>query len=105
VTPAIRVRTALRNGTAVMVASSVDGHRVAGATANPLRVIGWGGLQEHLAFSTSSLGTELAAGQPVGGAALTGALPTPANGQTQTAVRTATALPRPGILWRLEHLF
>jgi serine-type D-Ala-D-Ala carboxypeptidase (penicillin-binding protein 5/6) len=105
VTPAIRVRTALRNGTAVMVASSVDGHRVAGATANPLRVIGWGGLQEHLAFSASSPGTELAAGQPVGGAALTGALPTPANGQTQTAVRTATALPRPGILWRLEHLF
>lgn len=105
VTPAIRVRTALRTGAPVMVASSVDGRRVNGVTADPLRVIGWGGREEHLAFNPRSLGVELAAGQPIGEAALTGTLPTPASGQTQTVVRSATALPRPGILWRLEHLF
>ena len=105
VTPAIRVRTALRTGAPVMVASSVDERRVNGVTADPLRVIGWGGLEEHLALNRRSLGVELAAGQPVGEAALTGTLPTPATGQTQTLVGTATALPRPGILWRLEHLF
>lgn len=105
VTPAIRVRTALRTGAPVMVASSVDGRRVNGVTADPLRVIGWGGLEEHLAFNPRSLGVELAAGQPIGEAAVTGTLPTPASGQTQTVVRSATALPRPGILWRLEHLF
>jgi len=105
VTPAIRARTALPAGTAVMVASSVDGRRVNGATADRLRVIGWGGLEEHLALRTRSLGTDLTAGQPVGGAALTGNLPTPAGNQTQTAVRASTALPRPGVLWRLEHLF
>ena len=105
VTPAIRVRTALRTGAPVMVASSVDGRRVNGVTADPLRVIGWGGLEEHLAFNPRSLWVELAAGQPIGEAAVTGTLPTPASGQTQTVVRSATALPRPGILWRLEHLF
>jgi serine-type D-Ala-D-Ala carboxypeptidase (penicillin-binding protein 5/6) len=105
VTPAIRVRTALPIGTAVMVASSVDGRRVDGVTADPLRVIGWGGLTEHLALTESSLGVDLSAGQPIGETALTGSLPTPATGNTQTAVRAATALPRPGILWRLEHLF
>jgi hypothetical protein len=35
---------------------------------------------------------------------LTGSLPTPAGAPRQTAVRAATALAAPGILWRLEHL-
>jgi serine-type D-Ala-D-Ala carboxypeptidase (penicillin-binding protein 5/6) len=105
VTPAIRARTALPAGTAVMVASSVDGRRVRGVSAARLRVIGWGGLEEQLAFRPQALGVDLSAGQPVGEAALAGTLPTPAPAQTQTAVRAATALPEPGILWRLEHLF
>jgi serine-type D-Ala-D-Ala carboxypeptidase (penicillin-binding protein 5/6) len=105
VTPAIRVHSVLPAGTTVMVASSVDGHRVNGVTADRLRVIAWGGLEEHLALHPSTLGTDLSAGQAVGAAGLTGSLPTPIASQTQTAVRASTALARPGILWRLEHLF
>jgi serine-type D-Ala-D-Ala carboxypeptidase (penicillin-binding protein 5/6) len=105
VTPAIRARTVLPTGTAVMVASSVDGHRVDGVTVDPLRVIGWGGLEERLAFGPRSLGIDLSANQSVGEAALAGSLPTPIAGQTRTAVRASSALARPGIVWRLEHLF
>jgi serine-type D-Ala-D-Ala carboxypeptidase (penicillin-binding protein 5/6) len=106
VTPAIHALTVLPAGTAVMVASSVDGHRVNGITADPLRVVGWGGLREQLAFRERSLAVdELSAGQPVGGAALAGTLPTPTGQVTQTNVRAAAALARPGIVWRLEHLF
>jgi serine-type D-Ala-D-Ala carboxypeptidase (penicillin-binding protein 5/6) len=105
VTPAIQARTVLPAGTAVMLASSADGSRAAGVTADPLRVIGWGGLREHLAFRTRALGTDLRAGQPVGEAALTGSLPTPSGGQTETAVGSSTALARPGLGWRLAHLF
>jgi hypothetical protein len=91
-------------GTAVMVARAADGHQVADVTADPLRVIGWGDSQEHLAIDSRPVGTHLSAGYRVGEATLTGNLPTPAGGPTQTAVRAATALPAPGILWRLEHL-
>jgi serine-type D-Ala-D-Ala carboxypeptidase (penicillin-binding protein 5/6) len=104
VTPAIRSRTVLRAHTVVMTASSADGTRVGGATASPLSVIGWGGLHERLAIVTRSLGTDLSAGQGIGEAALAGNLPTAPSAETQTAVRASTALPAPGILWRLEHL-
>lgn len=104
VTPAIRARTVLPAHTAVMVAGSADGHRVAGVTAGPLKVIGWGGLHEHVAIGTRPLGTALTAGQGIGEAALTGSLPTAAAEQTQTIVTASSALPTPGILWRLEHL-
>jgi serine-type D-Ala-D-Ala carboxypeptidase (penicillin-binding protein 5/6) len=105
VAPAIRARTVLPAGAAVMIATSPDGHQVAGVSAGRLRVIGWGGLVEHIAIATRPVGTDLAAGQPVGAAALAGNLPTAAGEQTQTTVRAATQLPAPGILWRLEHLF
>ena len=105
VTPAIRAHSVLPAGTAVMVASSADGRRVNGVTDDPLTVIGWAGLEEKLAFRPRSLGVELSAGQPIGAAALAGSLPTPTTNQTGTAVRASTALARPGILWRLEHLF
>jgi len=104
VTPAIRARTVLPARTAVMFASGVDGRRGAGVTTNPLKVIGWGGLQEHLAIRTRSLGTALSARQAVGEAALAGTLPTAPGDQTQTTVRASTALPAPGIFWRLAHL-
>jgi serine-type D-Ala-D-Ala carboxypeptidase (penicillin-binding protein 5/6) len=104
VTPAIRARTVLPSRTALMIASAADGRRVAGVTAGPLTVIGWGGLQEHLAIRPGSLGTGLVADQRVGEAALAGTLPTVTGNETHTAVRASTALAPPGILWRLEHL-
>jgi serine-type D-Ala-D-Ala carboxypeptidase (penicillin-binding protein 5/6) len=104
VTSAIRARTVLSAGTRVMVASAADGRWVAGVTANPLRVIAWGGLREHLAFRLRSIGADLTAGQPIGEGALTGTLPAATSSRTHTAVRTRTALAPPGILWRLAHL-
>jgi serine-type D-Ala-D-Ala carboxypeptidase (penicillin-binding protein 5/6) len=104
VAPAIRARTIVPTRTPVMIASSADGHRVAAVTARRLSVIGWGGLQEHLAIRSDSLGTKLRSGQPVGDVALAGDLPTPTGEQTRTGVGTSAALPAPGILWRLGHL-
>jgi len=106
VAPAIRARTVVPAGTAVIVATSADGHRVHGVTAGPLRVIGWGGIPEHLTIRARSLATDhLSAGELLGRAALTGNLPTTAAGLTRTAVRTPAALAAPGISWRLAHLF
>jgi serine-type D-Ala-D-Ala carboxypeptidase (penicillin-binding protein 5/6) len=104
VTPALRAQTVLPAGTAVMVASRVDGRGVAGVTASPLKVIGWGGLQERLAIRSHALGSHLSAGQGVGEVALAGSLPTGAGDRTQTGVGAAAALPAPGIVWRLKHL-
>lgn len=104
VTPAIRARTVLPARTAVVIATSADGRRVAGVTADRLTVIGWGGLQEHLAIRPRSLGADVGAGQRVGEAALAATLPTTAGNQNQAAVRASAALAAPGILWRLEHL-
>jgi D-alanyl-D-alanine carboxypeptidase (penicillin-binding protein 5/6) len=105
VTPAIQARTVLAAGTAVIVATSADGHRVRGVTAGPLRVIGWGGVLEHLAIRPDSLATDhLSASQRVGLASLAGNLPTTAGDPTRTTVRAPTALAAPGISWRLAHL-
>jgi serine-type D-Ala-D-Ala carboxypeptidase (penicillin-binding protein 5/6) len=105
VTPAIRARTALPPGTALIIATSADGHRARAVTAGPLRVIGWGGIPEHLTIRARSLATDhLSAGDLLGQAALTGNLPTIAAGLTQTAVRVPAALAAPGISWRLAHL-
>jgi serine-type D-Ala-D-Ala carboxypeptidase (penicillin-binding protein 5/6) len=104
VMPPIRARTVLPARAAVMIASAADGHRVAGVTAGPLSVIGWGGIQVHLAIRARSVGADLSAGQRVGYADLTGTLPTPTGNQARTAVRASAALAPPGILWRLAHL-
>jgi D-alanyl-D-alanine carboxypeptidase (penicillin-binding protein 5/6) len=104
VTPAIRARTVLPARTAVMIATGADGHRVRAVTARGLRVIGWGGIREHLAIRPHSLGTDLTAGQSVGEAALAGNLPTTARDPIRTAVRASAVLAAPGILWRLAHL-
>jgi D-alanyl-D-alanine carboxypeptidase (penicillin-binding protein 5/6) len=105
VAPAIRARTVLPARTTVMVATSADGHRGDAATAGPLRVIGWGGIREHLTIGPRLLTTDhLTAGERVGQAALTRKLPTTAGDRTRTAVRASTALAAPGIFWRLAHL-
>lgn len=104
VAPAIRVRTVLPVRTPAMIATNADGHRVAAVTAEPLKVIGWGGLREHLAIRSRPPGPDLSAGERLGQAALTGKLPTPAGEHTQTAVRASAPLPAPGIRWRLAHL-
>jgi len=104
VAPAIQAHTVLPARTAVAVARSPDGQRVAGVTAAPLRVIGWGGLHEHLSVDPRSLGRDLPAGADVGEARLAGPLPTPSGRPARVEVRTAEALPAPGILWRLAHL-
>jgi D-alanyl-D-alanine carboxypeptidase (penicillin-binding protein 5/6) len=105
VAPAIRARTVLPAGSAVIVAGSADGSRVRGVTAGPLSVIGWGGIREALAIRTRSLATDhLSAGERVGEAALAGNLPTTIGDPKRTAVRTSAALAAPGISWRLAHL-
>jgi serine-type D-Ala-D-Ala carboxypeptidase (penicillin-binding protein 5/6) len=105
VAPAIRAHTVLPARSAVMIATSADGHRVGAVTAGPLRVIGWGGIREHLAIRPRSLGRDhLSAGDPVGEAALAGNLPTTAGAPTRTAVRASRPLAAPGISWRLAHL-
>jgi hypothetical protein len=105
VTPAIRARTVLPARAAVIIATSADGHRVRAVTAGPLKVIGWGGIREHLTIRARSLATDhLSAGERVGEAALTGNLPTPAAGPTRTAVRAPAGLAATGISWRLAHL-
>jgi serine-type D-Ala-D-Ala carboxypeptidase (penicillin-binding protein 5/6) len=105
VVPVIRARTVLPARTAVMLATSADGHRVRAVTAGRLSVIGWGGIREQLSIRPRSHATDrLGVGEPVGEAALQGSLPTTAGARTRTAVRASTALPAPGIFWRLAHL-
>lgn len=104
VLPSIQPRTVVPAGAAVMVASSPDGHRVPALTDEPLRVIGWGGIKEHLVFRTSSLGTQLSERQELGEVSLIGRLPAPAGGHERTAVRASRELSAPGFLWRLGHL-
>ena len=105
VAPAIRARTVLPTRTAVVIATSADGHAVRAVTAGPLRVMGWGGIPEHLTIQARSLATDqLSAGELLGQAALTGNLPTTVAGLTRTAVRVPAALAAPGISWRLAHL-
>ncbi|MGO9496551.1 MAG: hypothetical protein ACLQA5_07550, partial [Solirubrobacteraceae bacterium] len=105
VAPAIRARTVLPARTAVIIATSADGHRVRAVTAGPLRVIGWGGIPEHLTIHARSVATDhLSAGELLGQAALSGSLLTTGAGLTRTAVRAPAALAAPGISWRLAHL-
>jgi serine-type D-Ala-D-Ala carboxypeptidase (penicillin-binding protein 5/6) len=105
VAPAIRARSVLPARTAVIIATSADGHRVRAVTTGPLRVIGWGGIPETLTVRARSLATDhLSADEIMGQAALTGSLPTPATGLTRTVVRAPAALAAPGISWRLAHL-
>jgi serine-type D-Ala-D-Ala carboxypeptidase (penicillin-binding protein 5/6) len=105
VAPAIRARTVLAADTPVMTATGADGQQVRAVTAGPLKVIGWGGIEAHLAIRTRPVNADsLTAGQRVGQAALAGNLPPSARGHARTAVRAPGALPAPGILWRLEHL-
>ncbi len=105
VAPAIRARTVLPARTAVIIATSADGHRVRAVTAGPLRVIGWGGIPEHLTIHARSVAPDhLRAGERLGQAALSGSLLTTGAGLTRTAVRAPAALAAPGISWRLAHL-
>jgi serine-type D-Ala-D-Ala carboxypeptidase (penicillin-binding protein 5/6) len=104
VVPSIQPRTVVPAGAAVMAATSPDGSRVSAVTAEPLRVISWGGIHERLAFRLGSLGTELDAGQRVGEVTLTRALPSAAGDHERTTVHTARKLSAPGFFWRLGHL-
>jgi serine-type D-Ala-D-Ala carboxypeptidase (penicillin-binding protein 5/6) len=100
----IHPRTVLAAHTAVIVATSADGHRVHAVAAGPLRVIGWGGSQERIAVRPHLRAMNLSAGEPVGEAALVGNLPTARGDPARTEVRASAALAAPGILWRLGHL-
>jgi D-alanyl-D-alanine carboxypeptidase (penicillin-binding protein 5/6) len=105
VMPAIHSRSVIPAHTSVIIASSADGQRVRAVTAGSLGVLGWGGLEEHLALRTRSpRADQLSAGQRVGEIAVAGSLPTAAGAPTRSAVRASTALAAPDILWRLQHL-
>ncbi|MHB1836647.1 MAG: D-alanyl-D-alanine carboxypeptidase family protein [Solirubrobacteraceae bacterium] len=102
---ALRVRTVVPAGTRVAVISSADGHHVQAVTTRPLKVVAWAGSQEHLTVRTRLLKADsVRAGVRVGRVSLVGRLPLPRGGHRQTAVRTSTALPAPGLSWRLGHL-
>jgi D-alanyl-D-alanine carboxypeptidase (penicillin-binding protein 5/6) len=95
---ALRVLTALPAGTLVLGASDSDGRRTDGATARPLRALGWPGLRLRLRISPMPLGNSLRAGARLAEVTLEGS--PPASG----AAVASRALPGPSLGWRLRHL-
>ncbi len=104
VTPSIRTRTVLAAGAKVIEATSASGDKVSGVTTDALRVISWGGRSEQLAITHAKVSTSLNKGQRLGAVTLSGPLPIPRGGAATTSVNAATALPAPGLGWRLAHI-
>jgi serine-type D-Ala-D-Ala carboxypeptidase (penicillin-binding protein 5/6) len=104
VTPHITVRTVLGAGSTVLRATGAGGGTVAGKTAQPLRVISWGGAHERLTITHRSVGTGLTDGQAIGTATLTGTLPMPRGAARSTAVKAADTLSAPGLGWRISNI-
>ncbi len=105
VSPAIHADTVLGADSAVIRARAANGHSLDAVNARALGVIGWGGQAERLTVGTRRVSSSLRAGQAIGHVALAGALPTAPGSPRQTPVKAPTALPAPGLLWRLAHLF
>lgn len=96
----LRLRTALRAGTAVLSASSADGRGTTAVTAGALREIGWGGEKVPVRVTTRPAMTRLKAGEQMARVAVPGASVVASTGALATS-----SVGRPSLGWRLRHLF
>jgi D-alanyl-D-alanine carboxypeptidase (penicillin-binding protein 5/6) len=97
VVPDITEQTLVPIHTRVATAVGADQQRVPVETTTALRQIGWGGLQVPLAVTIDPPGRNLKAGQVVAEVNA---------GAAHSSVRAAatSAVPAPGLSWRLEHI-
>lgn len=99
VAASLHLRTALRAGTVVLSASSVDGRGTDAITASALRAIGWGGERVAVRVVARPAMTRLKAGERMASVALLG------GGVTSTGALTKSTVGGPSLGWRLRHLF
>ncbi len=95
----LRLRTALRAGTVVLSASSVDGRGTTAITAGALREIGWGGEKIPVRVTARPAMTQLKAGEQMASVALLG------GSVTSTRALAKSPVGGPSFGWRLRHLF
>jgi serine-type D-Ala-D-Ala carboxypeptidase (penicillin-binding protein 5/6) len=95
----LRLRTALRAGTVVLSATSVDGRRTNAITAGALRAIGWGGERVAVHVVARPAMTRLKAGEKMARVALPGV------GVARTSALARSSVGGPSLGWRLRHLF
>jgi D-alanyl-D-alanine carboxypeptidase (penicillin-binding protein 5/6) len=94
----LRLRTALRAGTVVLSASSVDGRGTTAITAGDLREVGWGGERVAVRVVARPSMTQLKAGERMAGVALLG------GGVTSTDALAKSSVGGPSLGWRLHHV-
>lgn len=95
----LRLRTALRAGTVVLSASSVDGRGTTAVTAGVLREIGWGGERIPIRVTARPAMTRLKVGEKMARVAL------PGGGVARTSALAMSSVGGPSLRWRLRHLF
>jgi serine-type D-Ala-D-Ala carboxypeptidase (penicillin-binding protein 5/6) len=95
---ALRMETVLPAGAGVLRAVNVQGQRVAGATAGPLREVAWSGLALAVRVRVRAAVKRLRRGQRMASVAVEGG-----GGATTTAV-AVRGLSGPSLGWRLRHL-
>jgi len=101
---ALRVETVLPAGTQVLSARSVDGRATTAVTADPLRALGWGGLELPVEVLVRPAMTGLHAGETMARVAVRGGSAVGAGGGATSAVSTHP-VGGPSLGWRLRHLF
>jgi D-alanyl-D-alanine carboxypeptidase (penicillin-binding protein 5/6) len=95
---ALRVETVLPAGSGVIRASNVDGRRTTGATAAPLREIGWAGLALSVRMRMRKAVRKLSASELMATVSVEGA------SAAATGALAVRALSGPSLGWRLRHL-
>jgi D-alanyl-D-alanine carboxypeptidase (penicillin-binding protein 5/6) len=95
----LRLRTALRAGTAVLSAGSVDGRRTTAVTAGALRQIGWGGERVPVRVTARPAMTRLKAGEQMARVTVPGA-----SVVATTSALATSSVGGPSLGWRLRHL-
>jgi D-alanyl-D-alanine carboxypeptidase (penicillin-binding protein 5/6) len=95
----LRLRTALRAGTAVLSANSVDGRGTTAVTAGALREIGWGGERVAVRVAARPAMTRLKAGEQMAFVTVPGV------SVARTNALAGSSVGGPSLGWRLRHLF
>jgi D-alanyl-D-alanine carboxypeptidase (penicillin-binding protein 5/6) len=96
---AVKLRTTVPKGQRLLLASGTDGRRVAIVAKRPLKQIGWGGMRVPLRLSATPPGKDLSAGQRLGTLRTTGLL------SPSVAAVAQSDLSKPGLGWKLRHVF
>jgi serine-type D-Ala-D-Ala carboxypeptidase (penicillin-binding protein 5/6) len=99
VAASLRPRTALRAGSVVLSASSVDGRGTTAATAGSLRTIGWGGERVAVHVVPRPAMTRLEAGERMASVIIPGV------SVASTSARARGSVGGPSLGWRLRRLF